>query len=269
MSTRKNGLFIIENKIISKKEIQELAEFIWKEYQPRHILAKNNTFKSYVKCFEKVSYEDDGIKIFNDDSEIYKERIKTIEITAQCDKSLYIKLRLNHGQVKIDENYVSDSDMEIGGDNFEKIHDIHTRISQFIKSIPEQNNFFIKTYWIFSKLSFLLGVLTFGFVIDFLNRDAKDTTPYWRMAITDIGNFIGYGFLASLLGGLVVFSLYDMYIKKSRDYWPITELQIGPEHFRPEIRQRKFVLNFIVYFIIPFVVTLIYDIVKIFFYLLN
>lgn len=140
MSTRKNGLFIIENKIIGQKEVQELADLIWKEYQPRHLTAKNNIFKAYVKCFERVTYEDDGINIFNDDSEIYKERIKAIEITAQCDKLLYIKLRINHGQVKVDEKYISDSDIEIGGDNLEKIHDIHARVSQYIKSIPEQHN---------------------------------------------------------------------------------------------------------------------------------
>ncbi len=267
MSTRKNGLFIIENKIIGQAEIQKIADLIWKEYQPRHIRAINNSFRAYVKCFEKVSYEDDGIKIFNDDSEIYRERIKTIEITAQCDKSLYVKLRLNHGQVKIEENYISDSDIEIGGDNFEKIHDIHARISQYIKSIPEQHNLFVKTYGIISKLFFLLGALTFGFIIDLFNNNSKNYTPYWRTAISDIGSFIGYGFLASLFGGLLVFSLYDMFVKKSRDFWPIVELQIGPEHFRPEVKQRKYVIEFIVCFVVPLGGALFYDIMKIVFYL--
>lgn len=266
---RKNGLFSIENKIIGQKEIQTLADLIWKEYQQRNILARTSSFKSYVKCFEKVTYEDDGIKIFSNDSDIYKERIKSIEIIAKCDESLNIKLRLNHGQIKNDGIYVSDSDIEIGGDNFEKIHDIQARITKEIKSLPEQNIFFIKNHRRISKLVFIIGVLSFGFIIDLLYNDTKNRTPYWRRALVDIESFVGLSALATLFGGLILYSLYDNIIEKFRDYWPIVELDLGPEHFRPEVKRRKYLTLFITLILTPILVTFIYDLFKIFLYLLR
>lgn len=262
MSTRKNGLFIIENKVIGQKEVQELADLIWKEYQPRHLTAKNNIFKSYVKCFERVSYENDGINIFNADSEIYKERIKTIEITAQCDKLLYIKLRLNHGQVKVDDKYISDSDIEIGGDDFVKIHDIHARVLQYIKSIPEQHNYFVKNDKVFSWIILFLGTIAFGFAIDFVSDKSNDFTPYWRSALSDIGNFIGYVFLAVIIGGFIAYSIYDSFVKKSRDLWPTVELRIGPEHFRTEVKYKNYLIQFWILFMLPLIIAVVYDLFK-------
>lgn len=264
MSTRKNALYKIENKIFEQKELQDFAALIWKEYQPRHIGAREKKFNVYVKCYDDVSYQDDTTKIFNSDSEIYKERIQSIEILAQCDNSLYIKLRINHGQLKVEENFYTTSDLEIGGDNFEKIHDIQARFLRQIKSIKEQHNILIEKDKYLLPAVFVLCMFTFGFIIDFFIT--RTPTPYWRNALNDWTNFIGYTLLA-VMAGWAGATAYRTLVHKSVDYWPMVEIRIGPEHLRPEVRQREYIMKFAGLVILPLALAVIYDLFKLIVYL--
>lgn len=267
MSLRKNALILIENKVINKECLQNLADFIYQEYQ-KVILSPDldHYFKVYIKCFERVSYDDTSVEVFKTNSEIYKERIKSIEIEAKAGDKLYIKLRLNHGHIIVDEKYFSDSDIEIGGSDITKIHDIQARINQELKAIPERKNFFTQNFVWFAIIVFLLSMFTFGFLIDSLNSNTKNYTPYWRDAITDIPSFVGYTILAGLFGGLIGYAGFEKFANRSRDVWPVVELSLGPDHFRPELKQRRYWGQFILLVIIPLLVAIAYDLAKIIIY---
>ncbi len=263
MSLRKNSLSTIEYKTIDKEHIQNLAQFIYSEYQKRLATTSAPFFRSHVKCFEKVSYEDDGIEVFNDGSGIYKERIKSIVIETRLDEALYIKLRLNHGQVKTDDIYFSDSDIEIGGAEIDQVHDIITRMNEEIRSIPEQENLLIKNYNFFSSASFTISIVSFGYLVDLSNESKKHYTPFWRDALTDWGSLIGSLFVATLFGGLIGYLVYDKFAEKSREIWPMIDLKLGPDHLRPEVKKRRFLSAFAVLFVIPLGVAILYDLFKI------
>lgn len=268
MGIKKHGLYSIDNKIIQKNHIQQIAKLIWLEYDNLQSSSISKEFKVHIKCFDRFSYTADTLEIFNDDSEIYKERLKSIEIVSSCDDKLFIKLRLNHGQMLVDDKYLSDSDIEIGGSDIAKIHDLQVRILQEVQSIPPQDNVIENSSRFIAPSVFIIAALSFGFAVDIYNRGAKNTTPYWREAFNDFGNLFAYSLLPAICGA-VFLSIYNSYSERSLEIWPNVELHIGPEHLRPEVKKRKKIILFFTIVILPLLTAFIYDMIKAFAYALK
>ncbi len=263
MSIRKNGLIIIEDKIFSKADIQNLSKIIWDSYTDAKTNCASPQFNVYVKCFDTVSYDSDTTDIFNDGSQIYNENIKSIEIMASCEKALNVRVRLQHGYESIKEELINISEIEIGSDKIAKIHDMQGKLNDYLKGLEAQDNVIYKTRKIVQGVLFIVATLSFGFLIDKFNSHSLNYTKFWVDAIADTTSFIGAILLAGVFGGLLAVGLYDnFFIKKSKHLWPTVELQIGRRNY--EKQRKTFFIGIIMLVIIPLILAIMYDIMKAF-----
>jgi hypothetical protein len=252
MSLRKNVLIEIKDKVIGKSELASLAKIIWSEYEKcdDRVIAK--TFSAHVKTFGNVSYSDDEITILSDDSPIFKERIKSVEIKTVCLNALDISLRIQHA---------GDSDIEIGANDISRMHDIQARFQQELNAIPKQDSFYLRNYNLIQWMFWFSCTIGVGFIIDAFNKDVKFYTPFWRGAFVTVTEFIG-SFLGAGVIGFFLWLAYSHYATKAMLLWPSVELQMGPEHLRPEVAGRRKINYALKWIVAPLLAALVYDIIK-------
>ena len=251
MAVRENRLFIIERKIISLKNIRELASVIWGEYEQ----AKEGDSTAYilfsVKCFDNSSFEGEDISIFEEDSLITKRRVKSVTIEFRASKSKFIKLRLIHGYTTTDEKKeVSDSDMEIGGDDIMWVGGISDKLNNIVQALPNQEAFILNHQGKLMLGAIAVGIYGFGLGMDII--DAGKSPAYWSGSTGDI---VGKSFAALVFGGLIgFFIIQGAFLNRINEIWPITELQVGPEHMLLEKKKRAFLWQLWTLIVLPIVI---------------
>lgn len=261
MGFRKNGLVTIDNKVFSKKNIQHIIKMAWDEYLEAREKSKSPTFKIHVKCFGNVSFECDDIQLFDDESVLYSENIKSIELQVSCEEALTIKLSVNDGRELSHDSHFKTNEIEIGSDNIAKTHDLQRRYHDYIYAIRPQNNPIYKTRKVMASVIFIIGTVSLGFLVDRQNLNSKDYVPFWVTASKSISDFVGSVIAAGLFGGLLpLIFYYSLLVGKSKEYWPNVEIEIGP--VRPEIEKRQVYIWILRGLIIPLLLSLIYDILK-------
>lgn len=255
MSIRENRIISVNDRIISLSHLQELAQVITEEYNTAKKNSKDARILFSVKCFEPSSFESTDLSIFKDNSIITKKRVKSVTMLFSDNKK-GVTIRLNHGWKNIDDERLSDSDIEISGNDSFWVSGLSDKLNTVINAFPSQNSPIVnhgsKIRWV----AFILGMISFGMTMDFASNENDDFTPYWTKAFSSTDNFIGNFILAAMVSGFFV-SIVNSFIEKAHDLWPTIELQIGPEHSFAEKRRRRLLATLITLLIIPATISIV------------
>lgn len=253
MEIKKNTLLVINNKIFSTKDIRDLLQIIWGEYQTTLQNKKNASVLFKVKWFEQSSFESNDISFFNDNSIIFRKPIKNIEAYFHEEDKKAIRLRINHGYgYDDDKNVISDSDVEVSGDNLEWIPIISDKFRTLLDSVENQKSFVRKNIKYFIGLFLLIGSWCF---IALRDKGSKPWSTLYEIWNDDWTLIIGVVFVGGIIAATPIFIL----VINMNDIWPPIELQVGPEHFHYNKRRRKYYLWIVSTILIPIMLSIYFQ----------
>lgn len=255
----------IEEKIFTLHNIRDLARCIWEDYLSSKKIEDQQyeeervpglpKIKFFIKCFDNSSFESINIDILNDDSVINRKRIKQIKISYEYIGSKNIKLELNHGNN--DKQNSNSSYINVSGDESLWVNGTLSNLNELLSSFPPQNGFLNKyKSWITGSI-FVIGTLSFGFLIDLQEDGAY--SPYWSKFLLNFSwNALFGQMFVGIFGGAVLVAYSSPIITKYINLlWPSVELQIGPDHKQIEKRKRRASWLILTVFILPFTISIL------------
>lgn len=257
MSIRENRLLPINNKVFSRNHIYALAEEVSQEYEKVRKSQPTAWLLFSVKCFDHSSFESEDLELFKSESIITRKRVKSIIIEFRCDKEKYVKIRLNHGYIKVDDEKITDSDLEVGGEDPIWVGGILDKLTNIIYSVPDQFSFGARNSTLILWLLFFLGTYLWGALADVFEPAKDGYDPYWSIVLNDIETSGGLIITALLFGGVPFWLISMFFLGDIKDTWPPTELQIGPEHFAFEKKRRIFMGRVWTLVLLPIIVSII------------
>jgi hypothetical protein len=261
MTIRENRFHTITDKVFTLENVYELATLLSDEFE-KEKSSKDAWLNFTAKCFDNSSYESQSVNLFAANSTLAKKRVKSINMEFRKGNEKHINIKIVHGHITVDDKDISSSEFDVGGTDSFWVSGIENKIFELIQSFKIQDNYIYRHRIKFLWVSFISGTYLFGKVVDLTKYQEKNFEPYWSIfSWGDSGEIFGFLFLAFLLGGFVIWLITSNIISKSIDYWPITEINIGPAHFNKEKKQRQFYTYLVTSLILPVLLSVIANII--------
>ena len=268
MSIKQNRIINLSSRIFMLKDIRAFAVIIFEEYKNvskelnTEVLDENGIFINFlVRCSESKSFKSNDISILDESSIINNYRMRSIEIEFKESKNKHIKLKLVNGSIYNKEQnlYYTDSEIEIEGNEYSWVTNIEDKFEGAINNVTPQEDYVKRFGKLIYLIAFIVGTIAFGFIFDLLNKiiGTEKYIPYWKDAIQTKSDFALNVFCASFLGGFIFGSIVSEKVKKFYDYYPLIELQVGPEHLLIEKIKKNHLRNIIIYIAIPIIVSIV------------
>ena len=240
MTIRESRYITINNKIITRADVQKLANVLYSLFKRRN-KDQYKELEFSVTCEENAYFTSEDPKIFNEDSPINTKRVLNIHMRLYMSSGESIRIDLEHNP-----GYFHDNTISVAGEDSNWVNGTLKKLEEITDSFSPQNTFFRKyRVWLFLIFGLSLGLLLTNYIFLPLAQllpaaDTKLPNELLRRPMLLLGIAYGLKALYSLFWGAFPASyIVDKLIK----LFPRVEIQIAPEHKLIEKRRRILIAN--------------------------
>lgn len=260
---KERRLIKIENKIFEKKDIINLANKFYSEYNKSQKRKQRSSVNYTISCDDNTTYESEALDLFEDGNIIDLKRAISIEMSFyHYDLDRRMNISLVHGMGFRDNVIIQGCDKNW-------VSSVFTELDEIIKSVKPQKNLLLehKTF-LLNLLSLGIGVSIYS-VLHFLTNRYTEPIKNPSENMKAIAAFLNSNSVFRLLFNWLLLWLMGIILATSirawlLNSWPSIEFDFGPEHMKIEKQRRVRIAVVLSMAIIPTAIAIIYDSIKYF-----